>query len=183
MITNKQIYLLLKKEDEDLLYYVKTILNPDILKRMNDNLYYLSFSDDIEEFTDTIKNLSIDFFSDIVSIEVNYELPSNLLKHISRLMYSFESGLYKISDVLEKVVLDNIKDIKVDFKRFYKQRLSQEVIETGLSYIENHTSLKASKLLYIHRNTLAYRLETIKKVTMLDLKEFKSQLVFYGLFK
>ena len=37
---------------------------------------------------------------------------------------------------------------------------------------------ETSRKLYVHRNTLVYRLEKIKKITGLDLREFDHAIVF-----
>ena len=40
------------------------------------------------------------------------------------------------------------------------------------------TSRETSRKLFVHRNTLVYRLEKIKKLTGLDLREFDDAIVF-----
>ena len=37
---------------------------------------------------------------------------------------------------------------------------------------------ETSRKLFVHRNTLVYRLEKIKKITGLDLREFEDAIVF-----
>ena len=51
---------------------------------------------------------------------------------------------------------------------------------TGLNFIENGLNIsKTSTSLFLHRNTLVYRLDKIKELLNLDLKNFKDAFVFY----
>ena len=55
---------------------------------------------------------------------------------------------------------------------------SQEMRETIKVYFDQDLNLStAARQLYIHRNTLLYRLEKIRKATGLDLRRFKDAVV------
>ncbi len=59
------------------------------------------------------------------------------------------------------------------------ETLDQETLFTILKFFENNLNVsEASRRLFIHRNTLVYRLEKIKKLTGLDLREFDDAIVF-----
>ena len=46
-------------------------------------------------------------------------------------------------------------------------------------FFENNLNVsETSRKLFVHRNTLVYRLEKIKKLTGLDLREFEDAIVF-----
>ncbi|MCB9498549.1 MAG: helix-turn-helix domain-containing protein [Bacillales bacterium] len=183
MEINKKVYLLLKKEDEDFLFYTKKILCPSEFLKIKDNLYYLSFGFEEESYEEVFKNLSIDFFLSIRTVETEIKLPNDLIDDTVSILEGMDEGSYKVEDIIEKaVILGNIK-VKTDFKKYYEAKMSKELIETALIYIKSASLMDAAKSLYIHRNTLNYRLETIKKITSLDLKSFKSRFAFYGLFK
>lgn len=54
-----------------------------------------------------------------------------------------------------------------------KKLMTDEILETMTKFFENNLNLsEAARKLYIHRNTLIYRLEKIQKVTGLDLRNF-----------
>ena len=58
-------------------------------------------------------------------------------------------------------------------------RLSDEMLETVRVFFQNDLNLTAaSKQLFIHRNTLKYRLDKIKKETGLDLRSFEDAVIF-----
>jgi len=92
---------------------------------------------------------------------INYE---NL--GIGRLIYQLPTTLCEIflSEVFEKNSIDS---------------LDQETLFTINKFFENNLNVsETSRRLFVHRNTLVYRLEKIKKHTGLDLREFDHAIVF-----
>jgi len=65
------------------------------------------------------------------------------------------------------------------FKKGSLEGLDQETLFTILKFFENSLNVsETSRKLFVHRNTLVYRLEKIKKITGLDLREFDHAIVF-----
>ena len=59
------------------------------------------------------------------------------------------------------------------------ESLDQETLFTIQRFFENNLNVsETSRGLFVHRNTLVYRLEKIKKLTGLDLREFDDAIVF-----
>jgi carbohydrate diacid regulator len=57
--------------------------------------------------------------------------------------------------------------------------LDRETLDTILCFFDNSLNIsETSRKLFVHRNTLVYRLEKIKKLTGLDLREFDQAVVF-----
>lgn len=57
--------------------------------------------------------------------------------------------------------------------------LDHETLFTIQRFFENNLNVsETSRKLFVHRNTLVYRLEKIKKITGLDLREFDDAIVF-----
>ena len=92
---------------------------------------------------------------------INYE---NL--GIGRLIYQLPTTLCEIflSEVFKKSSID---------------ALDQETLFTINKFFENNLNVsETSRKLFVHRNTLVYRLEKIKKLTGLDLRQFDHAIVF-----
>ena len=92
---------------------------------------------------------------------INYE---NL--GIGRLIYQLPTTLCEIflSEVFKKNSIDS---------------LDQETLFTINKFFENSLNVsETSRKLFVHRNTLVYRLEKIKKLTGLDLRQFDHAIVF-----
>lgn len=69
--------------------------------------------------------------------------------------------------------------LKEVFKRGSIESLDAETLFTIQRFFENNLNVsETSRKLFVHRNTLVYRLEKIKKLTGLDLREFEDAIVF-----
>jgi len=65
------------------------------------------------------------------------------------------------------------------FKRDSIESLDTETLFTIQKFFENNLNVsETSRKLFVHRNTLVYRLEKIKRLTGLDLREFDDAIVF-----
>lgn len=85
---------------------------------------------------------------------------------IGRLIYQLPTTLCEIflSEVFRKNSID---------------ALDAETLFTINKFFENNLNVsETSRKLFVHRNTLVYRLEKIKKLTGLDLREFDHAIVF-----
>ena len=81
--------------------------------------------------------------------------------------------IYKLPRTLCEMYLNEV------FKRSPIDSLDQETLDTINKFFENNLNVsETSRKLFVHRNTLVYRLEKIKKLTGLDLREFDHAIVF-----
>ena len=65
------------------------------------------------------------------------------------------------------------------FKENTPDTFDEETLSTIEKFFENNLNVsETSRKLFVHRNTLVYRLEKIKKITGLDLREFEDAIVF-----
>ena len=57
--------------------------------------------------------------------------------------------------------------------------MDKETLFTIQKFFENNLNVsETSRKLFVHRNTLVYRLEKIRKLTGLDLRQFDHAIVF-----
>ena len=92
---------------------------------------------------------------------VNYEKLG-----IGRLIYQLPLSLCKmfIKEVLHGLTMDDFDD---------------ETLATVNKFFENNLNVsETSRQLYIHRNTLVYRLDKLQKMTGLDLRNFDDAIIF-----
>ena len=65
------------------------------------------------------------------------------------------------------------------FKKGALETLDRETLMTVQAFFENNLNVsETSRKLFVHRNTLVYRLEKIRKLTGLDLREFEHAVTF-----
>ena len=69
--------------------------------------------------------------------------------------------------------------LKEVFKKGSIESLDHETLFTIQKFFENNLNVsETSRKLFVHRNTLVYRLDKIKKLTGLDLREFDDAIIF-----
>jgi carbohydrate diacid regulator len=119
-----------------------------------------------------IKDLARSFKEAQVSLEVGkvFDTEKTIVRYdnlgVARL-------IYQLPTTLCEMFLHEI------FKRSSIDSLDSETLFTIQKFFENNLNVsETSRKLFVHRNTLVYRLEKIKKLTGLDLREFDDAIVF-----
>ncbi|MGN1314061.1 MAG: PucR family transcriptional regulator [Lachnospiraceae bacterium] len=85
---------------------------------------------------------------------------------IGRLIYQLPTNLCKM--FMEEIFGNNVPD-----------RLDEETLTTIQKFFENSLNVsETARQLYIHRNTLVYRIEKLQKETGLDIRNFDDALTF-----
>ncbi|MBP3706865.1 MAG: helix-turn-helix domain-containing protein, partial [Clostridia bacterium] len=121
---------------------------------------------------DNLKNLARSFKEAQIALQVGkvFDTEKTIISYdnlgIARLIYQLPTTLCETF----------LKEI---FKRGSIDSLDQETLFTIQRFFENNLNVsETSRKLFVHRNTLVYRLEKIKKITGLDLREFEHAIVF-----
>ena len=121
---------------------------------------------------DNVKDLALSFKEAQLALEVGkvFDTEKSIVNYenlgIARLIYQLPTTLCET--FLREV-----------FKRGSIESLDQETLFTIQRFFENNLNVsETSRKLFVHRNTLVYRLEKIKKITGLDLREFDHAIVF-----
>lgn len=119
-----------------------------------------------------VKELARSFKEAQVSLEVSkvFDTEKTIVSYdhlgIARLIYQLPQTL---CDMFLREV----------FKRGSIECLDSETLFTIQKFFENNLNVsETSRKLFVHRNTLVYRLEKIRKLTGLDLREFDDAIVF-----
>ena len=101
--------------------------------------------------------------------------------------FQIKPEIYNIEEMyLERAIFNLSKEYIGELKEEYKDIFSgfnHELIQTLEEVLKCDLSLtKASKKLFVHRNTLMYRIEKIKKETGFDIRNFKEATFLYILY-
>ncbi len=168
--------------DEDTIVLVKELKENDtkediekLGKMMVDSLamegiknVYVSIGNTVTD----LKNVSASFKEARMAMEVGkiFESGKNIANYnelgIGRLIYQLPTSLCKmfIEEVLHGISIDEF---------------DEETLFTVQKFFENNLNVsETSRQLYIHRNTLVYRLDKILKITGLDLRNFDDAIIF-----
>lgn len=81
--------------------------------------------------------------------------------------------IYQLPTTLCEMFLNEV------FKKGLIESLDHETLYTIQKFFENNLNVsETSRKLFVHRNTLVYRLEKIRRITGLDLREFDHAIIF-----
>lgn len=119
----------------------------------------------------------------LASLPLSYEQATSVLL-LSR-VYPQESGIYEHHRLLmERFLMQTPEDIAMRyypmiFNRKTAKLLSEDMLKTITVFFDKNLNLSdASRELYIHRNTLVYRLDKVQKQLGLDLRRFHDAMTF-----
>ena len=144
-------------------------------KAISDTLsaeFFMKVSVGVGTVVNNIKDLARSYKESQVALEVgkvfDNEKTVNSYENlgIGRLIYQLPTTLCEmfLSEVFKNGSLDT---------------LDHETLMTIQSFFENNLNVsETSRKLFVHRNTLVYRLEKIRKLTGLDLREFDHAITF-----
>ena len=119
-----------------------------------------------------IKDLSRSFKEAQIALEVG-KVFDNEKEVINYKNLGIGRIIYQLPTTLCEVFLQEV------FKTGALESLDRESLMTINSFFENNLNVsETSRKLFVHRNTLVYRLEKIKKLTGLDLREFEHAIIF-----
>ena len=146
-----------------------------IAKTVADTLsseFYAKVTIGIGTAVDNIKDLARSYKEAQTSIEVGkvFDTEKNIISYenlgIGRL-------IYQLPTTLCEMFMNEV------FKKGSLEALDRETLMTIQCFFENNLNVsETSRKLFVHRNTLVYRLEKIRKLTGLDLREFEHAITF-----
>ena len=126
----------------------------------------------ISSMVDNLKDLAKAYKEARIALEVGkvFDIEKSIMAYenlgIGRIIYQLPTTLCEI--FLGEV-----------FKKGSLETLDRETLMTVQSFFENNLNVsETSRKLFVHRNTLVYRLEKIRKLTGLDLREFDHAVTF-----
>lgn len=126
----------------------------------------------VSSVVDNLKDLARAYKEARVALEVGkvFDMEKSVMSYenlgIGRLIYQLPASLCEI--FLQEV-----------FRRGALESLDAETLMTVQAFFENNLNVsETSRKLFVHRNTLVYRLEKIRKLTGLDLREFDNAVTF-----
>ncbi|MCQ2385505.1 MAG: helix-turn-helix domain-containing protein [Clostridia bacterium] len=173
--------------------YVINVGEQDIvlIKELRDN----EDADDVEELAHSIaQTLSAEFYAKVaIGISTSVNSLKDLARAYKEARIALEVG--KIFDTEKNVIsYDNLGIgrliyqlpttlceifLQEVFKKGSLETLDRDTLATVQRFFEYNLNVsETSRNLFVHRNTLVYRLEKIRKITGLDLRNFDQAITF-----
>ncbi len=134
--------------------------------------FYTKVSIGIGSAVDNIKDIARSYREAQAALEVGrvFDTDKSIVSYenlgIGRL-------IYQLPTTLCEMFLNEV------FKKGSIESLDRETLSTIQCFFENNLNVsETSRKMFVHRNTLVYRLDKIKKLTGLDLREFDNAITF-----
>lgn len=185
----RRVYIYQENLNQELVLFFNELSDNIRIESIEDDIITLYDSDyfneepiDLEQF----QMLLIDDFDSMVTIFIEPYLEEAFLlgEKLKTFIKELPHQVYFFEDIITYIVLKNNLELKKSLKEYIANKVSSEVIHTVREFIENNlnSSLSAKKL-YMHRNTLNYRIDNFIDVTNINVKTFKGANAIYMLYK
>ncbi len=134
--------------------------------------FYTKVNIGIGTVVDNIRALAVSFKEAQIALEVGKVFDTD------KAIISYENlGIARLIYHLPTTLCETF--LREVFKKGSIESLDHETLFTIQKFFENNLNVsETSRKLFVHRNTLVYRLEKIKKLTGLDLREFDHAIIF-----
>ena len=176
---SKDFVISINENDVALVKETKAGINPKTIEKLASTIadtisgeFYVHAVIGIGTTVDNLKDLARSFKEAQTALEVGkvFDTEKTIVSYdnlgIGRLIYQLPTTLCETF-------------LKEVFKLGSIESLDGETLFTIQRFFENNLNVsETSRKLFVHRNTLVYRLEKIKKITGLDLREFDHAIVF-----
>ena len=178
------IYLYIKNVDEESL--VAFLSSYPVISIIAKDQHFIQLGIDEDEYFNlhelrelAIQELYNDFTAFIMPASLGFPIES-ILSYLDKL----NPGIYTIEQLIPEIVFLKFSGLKNLLKTYYMQLIGLDGIDTVMGFIkENQNASKAAKRLFMHRNTLNYRLDHFISKTEIDIKSFQGALAIYLLFR
>ena len=167
-----------------LMDFLKGLIGNYINPTFTDGVLTVLFNAEIEiDFKEIIQTLNEDFYMTSVLFEsgVLYSgVDKNLymefiISNKSKILETNKLYLSE-SDLIKNKIYNEILSLNI-LKEYYHDFEMKKIVKM---FLENNMNIsKASAVLYMHRNTLMYKIENFINVTGYDIKKFQDAFVIY----
>ncbi|PAT02085.1 hypothetical protein CI105_04265 [Candidatus Izimaplasma bacterium ZiA1] len=185
----RKVYVKTKEYHNEIKSIFTNLENP--LSLLSEDTDFLIFLDnnfityEPTEFQSIYEMVLYDFGFEILIFLEPY-LEDDFIKEntIKNMLLKCKNKVLYFDDFIVEVILANDLILKNKIVYFIESRVDKELIESILGFIDsNLNSSKAASTLFMHRNTLNYRLDRFKEKTQIDVRTFKGANAIYMLYK
>lgn len=161
--------------------YIVEEINDDILVVLDQDYY----NPEPFDFNSLSELINEDFdYSISMFIEPYMKEEFSLGESYKEFLKELPKGIYHFADIIPYLVIYKKDELKVKTIQYIIELTNKEVVHTVREFINtNLNSSESAKKLYMHRNTLNYRIDNFTQSTGINVKSFKGANAIYMLFK
>lgn len=185
---NRRIYIYQPQLQPELVELFSSISNQLSVIRIEEDFLVLNDEDYFNEEPidyDSFRELVLeDIQQDItIFVEPYTEEVFHIGEELSRLLPVIPNGVFYFDDMIVFAVMEKQSHLKQLLLQYMNNKIHSDVIQTVMSFISyNMNSSVAAKHLYMHRNTLNYRIDNFIERTHINVKTFKGANAIYMLY-
>jgi len=184
-MSQRKIYLHLQGDAHDEVIAFLKAYDELSIKKLSQTAYELDYSEEIDsEFLESAREFSlVELYQDLTIFVAPKDSPFSL-SEIQSILKELNPRIYTIETMIPELVFLGRQDLIKTLRNHYYGRFNVETIDTILGFINcNLNGTKTSKALFMHRNTLNYRLDNFIAKTEIDVRTFTGALAIYLLFR
>lgn len=181
----RHVYLYVKGNDTDDIISLLKVFEEFHITKLSDHFVQITTDADIDmDILANAREFSIvELYQDFTVFVAPYEFDFDI-REIQAVMPDINPKIYHIESLIPELVLLGKWSLLKKLKNYYYSKFNSETIETVLGFIDqNMNASKTAKALYMHRNTLNYRLDNFIHKTEIDVRAFSGALAIYMLFR
>ncbi|MFK5883619.1 MAG: helix-turn-helix domain-containing protein [Candidatus Izemoplasma sp.] len=183
------------------IYLYQLNLNKEIIrlfKELDNSFKFEKVTNDLVVFTDTdcytdepidydsIRELIIQDFAEDLTLYIEpFSKKSSITNNdFYEFFKDIDNGIYYIEDLIISIIIKGNEILKKFIISEIVKDLDSDTIDSVLGFIKaDMNSSKAAKAMYLHRNTLNYRLDKFIEKTNINIRTFKGANAVYMLLK
>ena len=168
--------------DEDHIIVIKTLQPDESYEDMDDNAKML-----VDMFnSEAMTNVRVSYgtiVNDIKGVSKSYK-EANMALDVGKIFYADKTVIAYSTLGIGRLIYQlpiNLCEMFIDevFGGELSEEIDEEILNTIDKFLENSLNVsETSRQLYIHRNTLVYRIEKLEKATGMDVRNFDDALSF-----
>ncbi|MBO5408177.1 MAG: helix-turn-helix domain-containing protein [Clostridia bacterium] len=170
-LDEKNIAIITETNDADLTTRKKESVVSSIIDTVRSEVM-INICVGIGSVANTLRDVATSYREGQVALEIGkvFDADKEILNYES---LGIGRLIYQLPVKLCQMFLDEV------FKKDSIDKLDSETLMTIQKFFDNSLNIsETSRKLFIHRNTLVYRLDKIQKLTGLDLREFDDAIIF-----
>jgi len=131
-----------------------------------------------------LRELAVQEFFQDLSVFVVPEAPGYPVDAVLREFPRLGHGIFGAAEIAIEAAVRNLTVLRQTLRRYYDDLVGPETVDTVVGFIRSdQNASRAAKLLFMHRNTLNYRLDHFTAKTGIDVRTFTGGLAAYLLFR